>query len=452
MPDIFNDKFKPNNLTSPQDSSQKELSKNYNFDLGLAFYQSKRFKKGYPYLQVAIKEALERKDSEQYFLCYSILMRIFTEMHEIEEIESLHANFKEHVKILSVEKTSKVLVREANYFICLKQISKDESKDQDNQIFTLLTEALNGIFDRDKANSKQDQLENIYIKLDFIDCLQSFALFHLEKKDYKKAHKDVENLKVLIDYYFNFMDELVLNKSKTDDMEKQREYHNLLQIMNKHSSYAQEAKLNVKKMEALQSLINENDFNKAEKILWECYEIANKIDGGYYIPYILMYMAYAHNVINDVEQAELFLNLAEKHAGQDYKLLITYIENFKAKTGLGQGSKTGGYDLVFNEYEHSLVEKQKGCVNFKNQFILLEMLKLFILNQGEPYSKKLIVEKVWKQDYSPSTHDNKIYVTIKRLRELIEPDISKPQYICRNSRGYYLDERIKILIKGGQNE
>jgi DNA-binding response OmpR family regulator len=68
------------------------------------------------------------------------------------------------------------------------------------------------------------------------------------------------------------------------------------------------------------------------------------------------------------------------------------------------------------------------------------------LNQGKVYSKEFLVEKIWKQSYDPSVHDNKIYVTIKRLRKLIEPDYDKPKYIYRAKNGYFMNKAAKIIV------
>ena len=80
------------------------------------------------------------------------------------------------------------------------------------------------------------------------------------------------------------------------------------------------------------------------------------------------------------------------------------------------GKNESSFDLVFNTGSNSVVERKKGKIDFKNQFILLDMLKLFLRNPGEVHSKEDLVRAVWKQDYDPAVHDNKIYVTIKRLR------------------------------------
>jgi DNA-binding response OmpR family regulator len=105
------------------------------------------------------------------------------------------------------------------------------------------------------------------------------------------------------------------------------------------------------------------------------------------------------------------------------------------------------FDLVFDSISNSVVERKKGKIDFKNQFILLDMLKLFLRNPGEVYSKEALVKAVWRQDYDPAVHDNKIYVTIKRLRQLIEPDFDKPKYIYRAKNGYYLNRNAKISLE-----
>ncbi|MFN8945121.1 MAG: helix-turn-helix domain-containing protein, partial [Pseudobdellovibrionaceae bacterium] len=108
------------------------------------------------------------------------------------------------------------------------------------------------------------------------------------------------------------------------------------------------------------------------------------------------------------------------------------------------------YDLVFDNENHMIVEKKLGKIDFKNQFILLDLLKLFLLNPGTVFSKEYLVENVWKQPYDPAVHDNKIYVTIKRLRRLIEPDFDKPKYIFRAKNGYYVNKSVKVLMDRDQ--
>jgi DNA-binding response OmpR family regulator len=56
-----------------------------------------------------------------------------------------------------------------------------------------------------------------------------------------------------------------------------------------------------------------------------------------------------------------------------------------------------------------------------------------------------LVRFLWKQDYDPRTHDNRLYVTIKRLRDLIEPDPRHPRYIIKRDDGYCLNENAQVV-------
>ncbi|WP_232468961.1 winged helix-turn-helix domain-containing protein [Bdellovibrio bacteriovorus] len=79
-----------------------------------------------------------------------------------------------------------------------------------------------------------------------------------------------------------------------------------------------------------------------------------------------------------------------------------------------------------------------------SSYYWIDLLRLFVQNQGQIYSKEFLVENVWKQPYDPAIHDNKIYVTIKRLRKLIEPDYEKPKYIFRAKNGYYMNKAARV--------
>ena len=450
MIDIFNiNSHVDGNLDqSPatQGGKFQDLSTNYKFDLGVTLFQSGKIEKSLPYLEAALKESLDSKNSKQYLYCYSALIQIFTDMQKKSELNQLQKDFKEASKTLGIAKDSQALVCEACYYMYLDAVSG--SKNNDSTVSKLLTQALDQILQKEKSSSLSE-IEKIQTKIQLMYCLITFSKHYLGNEDYPKSLQNLENVQILVDYYYNFIDELVVSKSRTDDIQEHKNYNELLEFMKSKQSYVQGIKLYTKIIEAQIGIKYKKNYKQAEKILWECYEITNNMGNSYLIPYIFIYMSDAYKNSNDVDQAELFLSLAEKHIQPQQKMLLSYIDAFKKQTGLGDKDLSNCYDLVFNEVERSLVEKHKGCVNFKNQFILLEMLKLFIFNKGKSYSKKDIVEKIWQQDYSPSSHDNKIYVTIKRLREMIEPNINQPQYILRNSEGYYLSSHTKVLLKQG---
>lgn len=185
-------------------------------------------------------------------------------------------------------------------------------------------------------------------------------------------------------------------------------------------------------------------YEQALEIFWECYELL-RAEKNMFIYLSLLYgMALTYKESGETDMARMYLKLAKKSADPDnLKYLSRHIDVQLGELGV---TSSDDYDLIFDAVTNSVVERKKGRVDFKNQFILLDMLRLFMKQPGAVYSKEHLVKQVWRQEYDPTVHDNKIYVTIKRLRKLIEPDYDKPRYIFRAKNGYYLNKNTKILI------
>jgi tetratricopeptide (TPR) repeat protein len=188
--------------------------------------------------------------------------------------------------------------------------------------------------------------------------------------------------------------------------------------------------------------------DQALDVLWECYEIL-RTEKNMFIYLSLLYgMALTYKEAGEIDMSRMYLKLAKKSSDpENLKYLCRHIDMQLADMGV---SSNDDYDLIFDSLNNSVTERKKGRVDFKNQFILLDMLRLFMKQPGFVFSKEFLVKNVWKQDYLPDVHDNKIYVTIKRLRKLIEPDFDKPKYIFRAKNGYYLNKNTKILIERQQ--
>lgn len=185
--------------------------------------------------------------------------------------------------------------------------------------------------------------------------------------------------------------------------------------------------------------------DQALEIFWDCYDLL-RAEKNMYIYLSLLYgMALTYKESGETDMARMYLKLARKSTDpENLKYLSRHIDQQLADLGV---TSSDDYDLIFDPVSNSVMEKKKGRVDFKNQFILLDMLRLFMKQPGAVYSKEALVKQVWKQDYNPAVHDNKIYVTIKRLRKLIEPDYDKPKYIFRAKNGYYLNKNTKILME-----
>lgn len=190
--------------------------------------------------------------------------------------------------------------------------------------------------------------------------------------------------------------------------------------------------------------LSQNKYDQALELFWQAYDLTKETKKIAQFALLLTNMGETYSLMGDHHLAKVYLDLAQKSIDPNNMVRLNMaIEDRLRELGEKSGNK---FDIVFNSNEHSIVEKNLGKVDFKNQFILLDLLRLLVQNQGQVYSKEYLVQNVWKQEYDPAVHDNKIYVTIKRLRKMIEPDFDKPKYIFRAKNGYFMSKTAKVLI------
>ena len=419
------------------DTQSQSQQATYVFELGFNYFNSGKFNKSVPYLRESLKVFLSEKDFSSYISCYRMLTLALNEQKELSLLSQVQEEFRNNCKAHNLEKNPRVLVLNRFYSF---HLDKDLEKSQKE-----LGEALEQALQKKTLHMQnQDSFGEIESKLDLMDCLYAYADHYINSDRYEECRKELNNLVLLIEEFSDLKSSFELEISKTNNAQEQQYFYKLLGLVKKELRYISRMSLGVDFMFAQ----IEKDHKEADRKLWKCYEKASSTGNDYFIPYILTQMSINYFHLNELEQSLTFLNLAEKNLDlENAKILIKDIEGVKGYLLKKRENIKKSYDIIFNKEEHSIFEKQKGCINFKNQFILIDLLKLFISSPGSTYSKQKLVESVWKQEYSPEQHDNKIYVTIKRLRELIEPDINKPRYIFRNKSGYYLTEQTKILIK-----
>lgn len=185
-------------------------------------------------------------------------------------------------------------------------------------------------------------------------------------------------------------------------------------------------------------------FDEALVVFWSCYEVLKTSKSLMYYINLLYELGQTYLELGDRNLARTYLQLALKSIDpENMRLLYRNTKELLNSMGVAE---TKDYDLIFDGEQNTVTEQKMGKIDFKNQFILLDLLKLFLEHPGEVYSKEQLVEQIWHQGYDPSVHDNKIYVTIKRLRKLIEPDFDKPKYIFRSKNGYYLNKSVRVLL------
>ncbi len=185
-------------------------------------------------------------------------------------------------------------------------------------------------------------------------------------------------------------------------------------------------------------------FDQALEVLWQTYEYLRSAKALNRHIYILYELGRTYLLSGDKDLARTYLTLASKTVDPKNMIRLARMISDLMKE-LGADTKSN-FDLIFALEDHAVTEKKLGRIDFKNQFILLDLLRLFVQNPGQVYSKEYLVENIWKQSYDPGIHDNKIYVTIKRLRKMIEPDYERPKYIFRAKNGYFMNKSAKVLM------
>ena len=186
-------------------------------------------------------------------------------------------------------------------------------------------------------------------------------------------------------------------------------------------------------------------YEQALDIFWNCYETLKQTKNIYHYVYLLFSIGITYEEAGDINLAHMYLKLAQRTV--DGKNMVVMARQIEAHLVALNKQMYTEYDLVYTKDDNMIIEKNMGKVDFKNQFVLLDLLKLFLRHPGKVFNKETLVGEVWKQEYDPSIHDNKIYVTIKRLRQMIEPNYEKPKYIFRAKNGYFFNNQVRVLVE-----
>ena len=338
-------------------------------------------------LKEASKLYAEIKDHRQFMKCETMCMRMYVEMEDEEAVRGIKAQLDAYVAREGVE-----LISITYYTLALcESYQGQQTKAQE-----LLEKALEIAL---KDNSKEDMCYAIH----------GLAVVYSLMGRTEDALKELYNLKV----FFQVL--------KIPELEISA------QILNGYL------------------LIDMRKYDEALNIFWATLEELRTRRNLYSYASLLVAIGYAYMEQGDADMATVHLKLAYRMC--DPKSWVNLTRRINELLQKLSGKSEVNFDLVFSAASNAVFERKKGKIDFKNQFILMDMLKLFLKNPGEVYSKESLVKAVWKQEYDPRVHDNKIYVTIKRLRQLIEPDFDKPKYIYRAKNGYYLNRNAKVSFE-----
>jgi len=417
-----------------------EDSYNQNFEMAQLLFYGGSLSKALVSFKKAMEQFKQRRRFDSYLSCYIYMIQILSELEQFDELKTIKKEVESLCQKENLGDKPLIKIYSAYYSIYIDK-SKKESVSQ------ILNESLKLIFaEYDKAVRSEDFLSQNELRFQIMFGIYVYCIYYLEEENYKSCLKELDNLKALLKDFLKTKDHLEEQREKAQFSQDKETHEKLLEGLTRRLSKVKMMRLGVLFMEASVEMRYLKKYKEAYKMLWNLYEETNKNNNNYLAPYILFYMSECKNLLDDKKEARLFFKLAEKNANPERKLFLRYLEKLREKLS-SEESDLEHYDIVFNTMNYKVTEKTRGVLELKNQFLLIDLLKIFILNQGMSYSKEQIVKELWGEDYNPEVHDNKIYVTIKRLREAVELDSTRPTYICRNSRGYYLSKTAKILLK-----
>lgn len=194
-------------------------------------------------------------------------------------------------------------------------------------------------------------------------------------------------------------------------------------------------------------LRNQKKLEPALAVAWEAFESLRQHPHlGLYL-HTLATLGTIFGENGDSLAARIYLDLARRSLKRtEFPRIARIVDEALANLGIENTSA----DLELNLKTGSLREAQKGEIRFDGQFLLRDLLAVFLRasakSPGAVLKKEVLVREVWGEVYRPQTHDNKIYVNIKRLRRLIEADDGSTEYILRGKQGYYLNPKIRFSL------
>ena len=160
--------------------------------------------------------------------------------------------------------------------------------------------------------------------------------------------------------------------------------------------------------------------------------------------YVLIQFGIVYTKLKKFDFAENYLSLAGNQIREDeHKRTFSILRS--AWRDLDE-SYRGDPDIIIDLKDNKVMETDGRVVDFKNQFILLSLLLEFAKKQSGSITKESLSKLLWDEEYDPARHDNKIYVTIRRLRKILEPNPKTPKYVLKTKEGYALNKKINVLV------
>lgn len=363
---------------------QQNMNANRLYEISKLYCDRGDYDLALPTLIEAANLFLTDKNYDQYLKCTQNILRIYAEREDFDQLSALKEKLHDTVIRENIQLNSRVY-----YVFGIAAVYKGQTETALEYFKIALEHAL-----------KTD------VKEDICYAILGISICYRRQQKFEEALKEIYNLNI----FLQFIENPELKAS----------------VLSSNGSILEDLK----------------KYDQALDVFWQAYELTKVTKQLSVSLGILAHIGICLFETNQKDTAKVYFDLVMKGVDvNNGKNLISYIAKYVQSY---KKHNNENYDLSFDFDNHQIKERQIGTVDFKNQFILLDLLKLFISKQGEVFSKEYLVEHIWKQNYDPETHDNKIYVTIKRLRKMIEPDYDRPKYIFRSKNGYFLNKSIKV--------
>lgn len=355
--------------------------------LGEVYFLKGEFAASVDYLQSEKKNYLQTNKLRLYYNSCNMLLRAYLEMDDEVNLQLVKQELQNIVIREDSEMTSRL------YYTLGINAFLDSKKDQALKFF-------NQSFNVALSESNKE---------DMAYALMGKAIWYKDAKEYEKVISILENIKL-------FTEGLSAPEVET-------------------SCYIVESQI-------LTSILK---YDEALNSLWKAYSCANKRGSiSFLTSYVLMQFGIIYTKLKKFDFAENYLNLVGEQIRKDeHKRTYAILES--AKKDLAE-ALVGDPDLVIDLKDNKVLETGGRVVDFKNQFILLSLLLELANKQKSFISKESMSSLLWDEEYDPSRHDNKIYVTIRRLRKLIEPNSKTPRYVLKSKEGYTFNKKVNVLI------
>lgn len=361
------------------------------FEQGLYSYQAGRYAQALKEFEKAAAAASSASDPGKVIESYSYILRILAEREDFAKIEKIESTVIELLKRNSVE--AKIRAR-ALYVIGICSCNDETKRDEAINRFR---EAI----DAAKASHDQEALAG---------PLYGSATVLFARQQYAAALRELENLDELLTHFSN--------------PEMASASHLLRAYIFKDQERLEDA------MESA----------------WSAYEMLK--DNPQLILFVrtLVLLGDLYTLKGDANCARLYLDLAQRSLKRsEFPRIANLLDE---KLARARALEARNVDLIYDSKTGVLIERKQGEIRFERQFVLRDLFLVFLQAIGRTLSKEDLASKVWHETYDADVHDNKIYVTIKRLQQLLESDQNHTEYILRGKDGYLLNPKLRIQVDG----